>query len=533
MELQKIFQAAKGGNYLTAISSLSEWLRHGRLDLYQKIRRIEQSNRSQSTVEVQQALMELVRKIEELPASEIQFLNQMQAGERYMQAEQWQEAVLAYQSALALHQPTYRLRQKQLQAQLDACHTAQEMAALIEKGNEAYLAGKWDQAGSYFQQAMKIHQPGLGVDAQELSEVIARCNQGQEYVDWVKQGQEALRSQEHERTAKLYRKALRIGHPDFRPAPEVLREELRLVEQTRTLNPATTAPVPLMQRPWVRLSVVVLLLSFSGLGIWQALDRHNRGLDPSAETPLAVAPEPASRPLPSAPKEPSSAELSAEDQAEKAPMPELNDSPDPAPRFPTYAEDPHQPPAGFSSPPVDAVEPAPLVDTSRETQLTNPLASVRDTQARISVPQVDSTPVEMVEDASEAPDSAPAVVATRPAPLRDKPAQPTVAPKAPLAFAEVMPSFPGGANAMASYFSQRIRYPEVARENEIEGTVYIQMVVQANGSLAQIRLARGIGYGCDEEALRVVKQMPNWVPGKQDGVAVPVIYTIPIAFRIP
>ena len=95
---------------------------------------------------------------------------------------------------------------------------------------------------------------------------------------------------------------------------------------------------------------------------------------------------------------------------------------------------------------------------------------------------------------------------------------------------EVPPHFPGGENARIQFLIENIKYPQIARESGIQGTVYINFIVEADGSLTDIRVLRGIGGGCDEEALRVAKMMPTWVPGTQRGKAVRVSFNMPIKF---
>jgi protein TonB len=97
---------------------------------------------------------------------------------------------------------------------------------------------------------------------------------------------------------------------------------------------------------------------------------------------------------------------------------------------------------------------------------------------------------------------------------------------------EEMPSFPGGDKALYEYLAKNIKYPAVAKDNGIEGKVYIKFVVNEDGSVSQAQVARGIGGGCDEEALRVVKDMPKWKPGKQRGKNVKVWYTLPVYFKL-
>jgi protein TonB len=95
---------------------------------------------------------------------------------------------------------------------------------------------------------------------------------------------------------------------------------------------------------------------------------------------------------------------------------------------------------------------------------------------------------------------------------------------------EKMPEFPGGIEALFSYLGENIKYPDMAKDAHIEGKVYITFVVDKDGSIAGVKVLRGIGGGCDEEAIRVVKSMPKWYPGQQRGKSVRVQYNLPINF---
>ena len=107
------------------------------------------------------------------------------------------------------------------------------------------------------------------------------------------------------------------------------------------------------------------------------------------------------------------------------------------------------------------------------------------------------------------------------------------APPAPTVFltAEVMPEFLGGPEALQRYMQKNLRYPSIALRNNIAGKVYISFTVQADGSVADVQVLKGLGFGTDEEAARVVKNMPTWKPGQQNKHAVSVRYTMPITFR--
>ena len=97
---------------------------------------------------------------------------------------------------------------------------------------------------------------------------------------------------------------------------------------------------------------------------------------------------------------------------------------------------------------------------------------------------------------------------------------------------EEMPSYPGGDMKMYEYLGKNIKYPQIARESGIQGRVFVNFVVEPDGSVSNVKVLRGIGGGCDEEAIRVVKSMPKWKPGKQRGKAVRVSYTLPVVFKL-
>ena len=95
-----------------------------------------------------------------------------------------------------------------------------------------------------------------------------------------------------------------------------------------------------------------------------------------------------------------------------------------------------------------------------------------------------------------------------------------------------MPEYPGGMNAMMSFLSSNITYPQQAKNDTISGRVFINFIIEKDGSVTNVNVLRGIGSGCDEEAVRVISSMPKWKPGMQNGEAVRVSYNIPIKFAL-
>jgi protein TonB len=95
-----------------------------------------------------------------------------------------------------------------------------------------------------------------------------------------------------------------------------------------------------------------------------------------------------------------------------------------------------------------------------------------------------------------------------------------------------MPDFPGGQAALMQYLAKNIKYPKEAIEANITGKVFVQFVIEKDGSITNAKIARSASTLLDAEALRIVNNMPQWIPGKQRGKAVRVAYTLPISFSL-
>lgn len=97
---------------------------------------------------------------------------------------------------------------------------------------------------------------------------------------------------------------------------------------------------------------------------------------------------------------------------------------------------------------------------------------------------------------------------------------------------EQQPMFPGGQTALMKYLSEHTKYPVVAQDNGVQGRVTVQFVVEKDGSISDVHVLRGVDPSLDKEAVRVVKSMPRWIPGKQNGINVRVNYRVPVLFRL-
>lgn len=93
-------------------------------------------------------------------------------------------------------------------------------------------------------------------------------------------------------------------------------------------------------------------------------------------------------------------------------------------------------------------------------------------------------------------------------------------------------SFPGGEAALMKFLSNKVRYPEAAQQNDIQGRVMVNFVIEKDGSVSQVKILKGVDKDLDREAMRVVKSMPKWQPGKNNGVAVRSYFNLPVTFRL-
>ena len=118
--------------------------------------------------------------------------------------------------------------------------------------------------------------------------------------------------------------------------------------------------------------------------------------------------------------------------------------------------------------------------------------------------------------------------------IKEAVAQPEPKPEVEKVFdvVEQMPSFPGGPSALMEWLSNNVKYPVVAQENGVKGRVVVSFVVERDGSITDVKVVRGGDPSLDGEASRVVRAMPRWIPGKQNGSAVRVKYNVPVAFRL-
>lgn len=98
---------------------------------------------------------------------------------------------------------------------------------------------------------------------------------------------------------------------------------------------------------------------------------------------------------------------------------------------------------------------------------------------------------------------------------------------------EEQAEFPGGLDSMYAYIHKNLKYPELAKEKGIEGRVFVSFIIEKDGSISNVKILRGIGGGCEEAAVEMIKNMPKWKPGKQRGKPVRFQFVLPIKFELP
>jgi periplasmic protein TonB len=184
------------------------------------------------------------------------------------------------------------------------------------------------------------------------------------------------------------------------------------------------------------------------------------------------------------------------------------------------------PPAVPPPPPPPPVKHATIGFTppvvTEEVETEPPMPRIEDITVNVAAQTQKGENVEAFVNVVEAPATPPIDVPTKPV---DK-------PETTFVIVEQMPEYKDGMKAMFQFLADNIKYPAIARENGIDGTVYVGFVVWNDGSIRNVEVKRGRSGGLNEEAARVIAMMPNWKPGRQNGKAVNVAFTVPIKFTL-
>lgn len=169
-----------------------------------------------------------------------------------------------------------------------------------------------------------------------------------------------------------------------------------------------------------------------------------------------------------------------------------------------------------------------IVETPDKDKEVKSMDVVQDNQAQIGAENIEGKiDVSAVQNATKDIVAPPEPPKVEPKPEPKKPE-----PEKIFEAVEQQAQFPGGQGALNSWLSKNLRYPELAQQNNIEGRVIVQFVVEKDGSISSPVIARGVDKELDKEAIRVVRKMPKWQPGKNNGVAVRSKFTLPVVFKL-
>lgn len=499
------------------------------------------------------------------------FLGHYHAANTAFKEKQWLEARVHLEQAIELHQSEYLALKPDLLSKLDRLEHQESMERLIGEANARYEEGQWKDALEMFRQARSHYFPGCEWNMDSFEEVIQRCKNGVAYEQHIAEATTYQKQGKWTQAISELHLARQNYHQDFTPGLSDLEEEIRWTNEQASMDNREVildSPVIVMMRKY--LLPVLFSLTIGALA-WLFLQypewASNAEVIPATFSSDEAAadlqenvntnPEPPSSPVSTADEaaefEPVESQVSVEEVMVEE-FPQVIDGVDalPIPPVPqsiisgqlVVGEEIEIRIANFEPEFQYEIDFGDGSRTNGNGKVTHVYEEAGTYQLSIKAANQGGggnavSRTVTIDAARPEPEVVELNPISNPAPVPEPPVTepsdravelPVTRPVTPRDFADVMPSFPGGSSALRSYLERETRYPEQARENELQGKVYIQFVVGSDGSLTDIRLARGIGFGCDEEALRLVKSMPEWIPGSHQGTVQPVRYTLPITF---
>lgn len=556
-----------------ALTELQGWLAAGDRNLMKSLVALK---RNQGKSRLRGDLRRLIDQIEHESPKLNKFLSHYHAANDAFDVKDWEAAQSHLKQAISLHQPEYLALKKDLQRKLNSVTNHQKLESLVEVANREYEIKNWAKSLEHFLEARKHYFPGCPWGMDEFERVITNCKRAITYTTHVGNAKKAQNDGNWTQAIEELNLAVASYHADCEPALSVIEEEIKWSNAQMLATKRDTK----LEKPVFTLARKFLLpLLFTGTIaslVWLFLQYPSWAADTTLNSENTTNITEGNSPVPTQgvlPVEESGIASQMQEDAERVQedflLEEEAVNSDPTDQLAT----------DIAAPPVPSPALAGSMIAGEDLQLTignfspgftyevdygdGNITSGKKTQTHsyqspgtyqltvtvsnqtgggnslsrsvtIAEPQISEEAVSVDTPPSEplpAKVETVFVQETPPAPTPEPVATPVPAANAaPRDLAEVMPQFPGGSRSLKSYLESQTRYPEQARENELEGKVYVQFVVNADGSLSNVRLARGIGFGCDEEALRLVRSMPAWVPGSHQGQSVPVKYTLPITF---
>ncbi len=550
--------------------------------------------RSQGKSHLLGDLNRLIDLIEQESPQLHQFLYYYHSANEAYEEGQWELAVSHLVAAIELHQPEYLALRKDLERKLTATHSHLQMETLVRQGNDAYLTQNWSRALESFTQAKRLYDPSCPWQIEEFDQVIETCKKGEVFSHHLQQAQAAKSTKDWSLAITNYKEAIKLHEEAFRVNITSLGEEmgwcqLQLEEEDR--EKASTFAARFSGRKFL---LPLLLSGVAVLLIGLVFAFHSSG-NAATKPFIATSLENSEKLATSETDFAEAQRMSFAEEADEQLTVESSDYPANVLAETTLASPPNSvvssvasilavpsPDASFSLQgelvvgksfvlSIPAYDPSvaykmdfgngvvmPVKQGHRysypsagsfqvkllakrpgaQEAMTSRMINIANNEpVVIADPKIESAPIDPI--ASLAPARPETVYLPAPSPIQEVAPAPAPKPAAPapitspLEMAQRMPFFPGGDHAMLTYLQSKLQYPPLAKEREVSGTVYVRFVVEADGHLTGFQVLRGLGYGCDEEALRIVRSMPTWHAGQQQGVAVPVYYTLPVKFEMP
>lgn len=567
-----------------ALSELQGWLAAGDRNLMKSLVALK---RNQGKSRLRGDIRRLIDQLEHESPKLNKFLSHYHAGNEAFDEKEWEEASFHLGQAISLHQPEYLALKQDLQRKLDRVNNHQKLDSLVEAANREYEAKSWTEALDLFINARKHYFPGCPWPMDEFERVIGNCKRAIAFTSHLERGKVAQTEGNWHRALDEFNVAISSYHEDCSPQLSVVEEEVRWTKsqlQAQNRDEKLHRPGVLLARKYAlpilfTLTIGALVWLFLEYPSWSVEDDALASASPvEAASSTIIAQEEATEPVSPAEIENFLAEEGPNEVLEEFAVIEQTED--------TYEPDRLDELEAnlLSTPPVPRPALAGALIAGEEVRLairnylpgytyrvdygdgtidlgkqlqthryekagtyrleiavSNSMGGGNSVAQSITIaaPAISESSSGAPTISSVASADIPREVISEPSLAAETPVMTTPVPEvasslttnaAPRDLAEVMPQFPGGSRALKSYLESQTRYPTHARENDVEGKVYVQFVVNSDGSLSNVRLARGIGFGCDEEALRLVNSMPTWIPGSHQGQIVPVRYTLPITF---
>ena len=468
-------------------NNILTFLKPGKKELYETATKLSQK----APIEI---LVEFLTRISEEEPALYSFLSAWYLGQQEFAQMNWEQAAEYFEEARQWYDDSYAIKRSAVLDFLQKTGCGIQIQEYAETGNYYYSQCQWESALEVYEKAARSYQKGLPFPKSELMDVVNVCRKGIKYDFHVSRARNFVSEGEWENACLAYEQAKEMYLEFFTPEIDIIEEELAECQEGASFEKNLKGgliPGLKLKPELVTLGIGVLITCLITLGYNNAFSSKRSNMEGTTTNREVVSTE-----LP----EVQIMAVANTESSNNNPELMLNDSLE----------------TGDSL--ITEIEEAPLSQNQEETKE----LTIEDMFAEIvkeDEPEVNifSTVEEgLVDNQTQVTENA---ITTKEI-------------NEPLLFAEHMPHFPGGDEAMFKFISQKVTYPMTARDKGVAGKVVVRFLVKKDGSLSNFETIKGIGYGCDEEVIKALAQMPLWIPGQQLGKNVDVWYTFPFSFKL-